>query len=127
MPKELEGFRVAVEATPTPPPAQPMVQGVITAVTPATPEQARNGLVGTIVIEGAYNAAGPGTGAGVSRTVTVRIPNSAQIWRPQGEGKTMIKLRDVRVGDAGQVDLTAKLNGHPWRAMAADVEVYPRV
>ncbi len=127
MPKELEGFRVAVEVTPTPPPAPPMVQGVITAVTPATPEQARNGLVGTIVIEGAYDAAGPGTGAGVSRTVTVRIPSSAQIWRPQGEGKTMIKLGDVRVGDAGQVDLTAKLSGPPWRATAADVEVYPRV
>jgi len=126
VPKELEGFHVAVEVPPTLPPAPPMVHGVITAVTPATPEQASNGLVGTIVIEGAYDAAGPGTGAGVSRTVTVRIPSSAQIWRPQGEGKTMLKLGDIHAGDSGQVDLTAKLSGSPWHVTAADVEVYRR-
>jgi hypothetical protein len=121
VPKELEGFRVSVEVTATPPPAAPMVRGVITSVTPATPEQAGNGLLGTIVIEGAYKAAGPGTGAGVPRTVTVRVPSGVQIWRPQGEGKTMLKLSDIRVGDTGQVDLTAKLSGPPWRATAADV------
>jgi hypothetical protein len=82
--------------------------------------------VGTLVIEGAYNAAGPGAGAGVPRTVTVSIPSSVQIWRPQGEGKTMVRFGDVQAGDSGQVYLTAKLSTSPWRARAADVEVYLR-
>jgi len=127
VPEELEGFRVSVEVTPTPLPAPPMVHGVITSVTPATPEQADKGLLGTLVIEGTYDAAGPGTGTGVSRTVTVRIPSGAQIWRPQGEGRTTLKLGDIHAGDAGQVDLSAKLSGPPWRATAADIEVYRRV
>jgi hypothetical protein len=126
VPKELEGFRVVVEVTPSLPPGPPTVHGVITAVTPATPGQAGKGLVGTLVIEGAYNAAGPGAGAGVSRTVTVSIPSSVQIWRPQGEGKTMVRFGDVQAGDSGQVYLTAKLSTSPWRARAADVEVYRR-
>ncbi len=126
VPNQLEGFRVSIEVTPTPRPGPPTVHGVITTVTPATHGQVNNGLVGTIVIEGAYNAAGPGTGAGVPRTVTVSVPGSAQIWRPQGEGKTTLRFGDMHAGDSGQVDMTAKITGPPWRATAADVEVYLR-
>ena len=122
VPATLDGYRVDVEEEIALPPEPPKLIGVIKSVDSASAEQAAAGLAGVVTIAGDLFEKGHGESA--RRTLVVRIPTAAQIWRPQGEGKDFIGLTDVRLGDTVAATLTAVPEAKARRATAGDLEVY---
>ena len=80
------------------------------------------GLPGVVTIVGDLFETGYGESA--RRTLVVRLPTAARIWRPRGEGKDFISLADLRLGDTVAATLTAVPKAKARRATAADLEVY---
>jgi len=124
VPATLDGYRVDVEVEPVLPPSPPMLVGIVTNVTMATPAQTAAGIAGVLAIAGDLYAAGYGESESVPRTMEVRVPTAVQVWRPQGEGKELISLADVRVGETANATLTAVPKASAHRATAADLEAY---
>jgi hypothetical protein len=124
VPATLDGYRVDVEAEPALPPSPPMMVGIVTNVTAATPQQAAAGVAGVLTIEGDLYKAGYGESTPSPQTLLVRVPTTVQIWRPQGEGKEFISLADVRVSETANAQLTAVPKPGARRATAADLEAY---
>ena len=124
VPGTLDGYRVDVEAVPVLPPSSPMLVGVVTKVTAATPDQAAAGIAGVLTIEGDLYEKGYGVSKPSPRTLLVRVPNAVRIWRPQGEGKEFIGLTDVRVGETAHAMLTAVPRASARHATAGDLEAY---
>ena len=124
VPATLDGYRVDVEVEPVLPPSPPMLVGIVTNVTMATPAQTAAGIAGVLAIAGDLYAAGYGESESVPRTMEVRVPTAVQVWRPQGEGKELISLADVRVGETANETLTSVPMSGALRASAADLEAY---
>jgi hypothetical protein len=127
-PDKIDGFTVEIKEESTPPPSPPVLAGVIKAVTPATPEQAADGLAGTVTIEGQLYVEGVGSSTSASSCrMLVRIPDDIQIWRPMGEAKELIEFADIRAGDQCQATLEAVPATQDGDPTADDLEVYGRI
>jgi hypothetical protein len=124
VPATIHGYRVDVEKAYVPPPSPPMIVGVVTHVTAATPEQAAAGIAGSVTIEGDLYKGGSGDARFVPRTLIVMVPAAVQVWRPQGEGKEFIGLADIRIGETANATLMAAPKAKARRATAGDLEVY---
>jgi len=99
VPDEIEGFTVEVKEKTTPPPGPSVLMGVVRSIGKATPEEAAEGLAGTVTIEGELYMEGAASSSFRPRRLTVRIPKDITIWCPMGEARDFIHLADVRVGD----------------------------
>ena len=122
VPATLDGYRVDVEEEIALPPEPSKLIGVVKRVDAASAEQAAAGLAGVVMIAG--DLFWKGYGKSARRTLVVRIPAAARIWRPQGEGMDVISFADLRPGDAVAVTLTAVPTAKARRATAGDLEVY---
>jgi len=122
VPATLDGYRVDVEEEIALPPEPSKLIGVVKRVDAASAEQAAAGLAGVVTIAGDLFKKGYGESA--RRTLVVRMPAAAQIWRPQGEGKDFISFADLRLGDTVAATLTAVPKAKARHATAGDLEVY---
>jgi hypothetical protein len=124
VPATIHGYRVDVEKAYVPPPSPPMIVGVVTRVTAATPGQAAAGIAGSVTIKGDLYKGGFGHAKFVPRTLIVMVPAAVQIWRAQGEGKEFIGLTDIHVGESANAILMAAPKANARRATAGDLQAY---
>jgi hypothetical protein len=124
VPDKLDGVLVQIQKEASPPPDPPELSGAVKAVEPATKGQAAASVAGEVTIDGELLAQGPESSSPVPRRLTVVVPASVRIWRPQGEGKEFIEFADIRIGDECRATLVAVPKSAEDRARATDLEVY---
>jgi hypothetical protein len=123
VPATLDGYRVVLRKD-VPPESPPLLAGEVRRVKSATTEAAALGLAGSLVVDGDFYSKGYGFENAEPRTLTVRVPDGVDVWRPMGEGKDFVEFAEIRAGDTVRVTLTERLAKGDRVATAADIEVY---
>jgi hypothetical protein len=123
VPDQIDGFAVELRESPSGPPS---LNGVVKAITLATPERSAAGLAGTLTVEGTLSEEAYGSVRSSPCTLVVNVPSDLRIWRPMGEGKEFIAFTDVRTGDTCRVTLEGVPAGPGREVTAVDLEVYDR-